>query len=167
MARTSLAQIRSLPDPLASWNFDLIITGLPVGDTQALTLKCRTSMLPGLSAEDVTVQLHGHDLKYLGRPMWEHTLQVTYLETRDLTTRDTIRSWIEFARNARNNTGAYKADYEAVGDLVLYDDRANAIRTIRHYGFYPQLMDSPTLDGGNSAPVEFNITFFYDFHVDL
>ena len=167
MARSSLSEMRGLPDPLLSYNFDLIISNMPVGDMLALKLKCRTTVLPGLSAEDVTVSAHGNDIKFLGRPIWEHNLQASIYETRDLTTRDSIRPWIEFARNARTNTGAYKADYEGIGDIVLYDDRANAIRTIRLFGFYPQLLDSPSLDGGTSTPVEYNVTFYYDFHVDL
>lgn len=168
MARTSYSDCRSLPDPLLSYNFDLIIPIVPGGgDGKGLTIRCKSTSIPGTSVEDVTVSLHGIDLKYAGRQMWQHTLSVNYQETRDMTVRFAIKSWIEFARNSRQNTGDYKVNYETVADLVLYDDAAKPIRTIRMDGFFPQNMDDASLDGSSSTPVEMTITFNYDSAFDV
>ena len=60
MARTSYSDMSGLPDPLLSYNFDLVIPNIPGGgNTKALTIKCQSTSLPGKSLEDVTVTAHG------------------------------------------------------------------------------------------------------------
>lgn len=168
MARTSYSDVRSLPDPLLSYNFDLIIPVVPGGgDGKGLTIRCKSTSIPGTSVDDVTVSLHGIDLKYAGRQMWSHTLSVTYQETRDMLVRFALKSWIEFARNSRQNTGQYKANYATNADLVLYDDAGKTIRTIRIEGFFPQNMDDAALDGASSTAVEISVTFNYDSAYDV
>lgn len=162
-SKTGYTDIRSLPDPLLSYNFDLIIPNVPGGgDAKRLTIKCMSTSIPGTSVEDVTVSLHGVDIKYAGRQMFTHSLQVTYLETRDMSTRNAIKAWIEFARNTRNNSGEYKVNYSTLADLVLYDDANKIIKTVTMEGFFPQTMDDSALDGSNSAPVNISVTFAYD-----
>ena len=167
MARTAYTDVRSLPDPLLSYNFDLIIPNIPGGgDTKRLTIKCQSSSIPGTSVEDVTVSLHGVDLKFAGRQMWSHTLTTTYVETRDMSTRFAIKRWIEFCRNTRLNSGNYKANYATLADLVLYDDVGNVIRTTRMEGFFPQTMDDAAVDGTSSTVVTIGVTFAYDSAFD-
>lgn len=167
MARTSLSDIRSLPDPLLSYNWDLFIPLVPSGaDFRPLTIKCQNVTLPGVSVEDVPITLHGATVKYAGREMYTNQFTATFLETRDMTTRDAIRSWIEYARNVAANTGQFKVNYEATAQLALYDDKGNAVRTINVYGVFPQNMDEPSLDGSGSQPVLYTVTFNYDFHAD-
>lgn len=168
MARTSYQDVRALPDPLLSYNFDLIVPIVPGGgDAKGLTIRCKSTSIPGTSVDDVTVSLHGVDLKYAGRQMWSHTLQATYQETRDMLVRFALKQWIEFARNTRQNSGEYKANYATNADLVLYDDAGNPIRTIRLEGFFPQTMDDASLDGASSTPVEISVTFAYDSAHDV
>jgi len=163
MARTGLSDIRALPDPLMGYNFDLVIPNVPGGgDARSLTIKCMSTSIPGMSTEDVTVSLKGIDTKYAGRPMYTHTLSCTYLETRDLSTRDAIRNWIKLQRDFRANTGSYKSDYATTASLMLYDDTGAAIRQISLEGFFPQNMDDAALDGGSSTPVNIAVTFAYD-----
>lgn len=168
MARTGLNEIRSLPDPLFGCWFDLVIPNIPGGgDTRSLTIKVLTTSIPGMSVEDVTVSSHGVDVKYAGREMYTHTLSTTYLETRDMTTRDAIKGWLEMARSARNNTGSYKADYATTANLILYDDTGAVVRTIVMDGFFPQTMDDAALDGSSSNPVNVSVTYAYDTNYDI
>lgn len=168
MARPSYSDVRSLPDPLLSYNFALVIPNIPGGgDTKRLTLKCQSTSIPGTSVEDVTVSLHGIDLKFAGRQMWTHTLSATYIETRDMGTRFAVKQWIEFARNSRNNSGNFKSDYATIADLILYDDVGNEIRTIRMEGFFPQNLDDAAVDGTNSAAVTVTVSWVYDSAFDV
>lgn len=165
MPRTSLSDVRSLPDPLMSYNWDLFVPVVPSGsDFRSLTIKCQSVNIPGVQTEDVPVTLHGATVKYAGREIFgSNQFTATFLETRDMTTRDVIRQWIEYQRNSANNSGEYKINYEATGLLALYDDKGNAIRTINIYGMFPQNLDEPTLDGSQSAPVLYTVTFNFDF----
>lgn len=167
MARTSLSDVRSLPDPLQGWNYDLIIPNIPGGgDTRSLTIKCMTASIPGVSLDDVMVSLHGVEVKYAGREVFTHTMDVTYLETRDMGTRDALRNWMETARNVRNNTGGYKSEYATQANLQLYDDTGAVVRTIVMDGFFPQNLQDAALDGSNSTPVNVSVSFFYDSHYE-
>lgn len=167
MAKPGLSELRSLPDPFQTQNFALFVNvPSPGGSARRLTLQCQSTGLAGLSNDQVTVGLHGVEAMYQGRPMWEKTLTISFVETRDMVIRDTLRGWIEFARNARNNTGAYKAEYESTGDLVLYDDRYRPIKTVRHFGFYPNNLSEVSLDGSSSAVGIVQCTFLYDFTAD-
>ncbi len=164
MAKPGLADVRSLPDPMQSQNFALFTNvPSPGGNSRRLTLQCQQAPLTGISNDQVTVGLHGVEVMYQGRPMFEKTASLSFIETRDTVIRDTIRGWIEFARNARNNTGNYKKDYESTGDLVLYDDQYRPVKTVRHYGFYPNNMSEVSLDGSSSGTVLISVTFLFDF----
>lgn len=167
MAKPGLADLRSLPDPFQTQNFALFTNvPSPRGNARRLTLQCQSTGLSGISNDQLTVGLHGVEAMYQGRPMYEKTLTTSFVETRDMVIRDTIRNWIEYARNARNNTGAYKAEYESTGDLVLYDDRYRSIKTVRHFGFYPNNMSEVSLDGSSSGVAIVQVTWLYDFTVD-
>ncbi len=169
MARTSYSDMSGLPDPLLSYNFDLVIPNIPGGgNTKALTIKCQSTSLPGKSLEDVTVTAHGVELKYAGRVVYTHTQQATFYETRDLTTRDALRGWMESARDVPTNSGDYKVNYGTLAYLLLYDDTVtNVIRTIQFDGFFCQDMQEATLEGSGSSVVTISATFYYDLWKDL
>ena len=168
MSKTNLDDIRGLTDPLLQHNFDLIIPQLPGGgNTRALTIKCMTANIPGSSVDDVTITLKGIDVKYAGRQVYSHTLSVTYLETRDLSTRDALNNWLKLCRSVRDDTGSYKSEYATLGMLVLYDDTGSVVRTVTMDGFFIQNMEDSAVDGsaGNS-PVTISATFAYDTWYD-
>ncbi len=169
MARTSYSDMSGLPDPVLSYNFDLIIPNIPGGgNTRALTIKCQSSALPGMSLEDVTVSGHGIELKYAGRPVYTHTLSASFWETRDMTTRDALMAWMLLGRNAKQNTGDYKVNYSTLAQTLIYDDTgSNVIRTIQYEGFYCQDLQEIALDGGQSTALQVQATFFYDIFTDL
>lgn len=169
MARSSYADMSGLPDPVLSYNFDLLIPNLPGGgNSKALTIKCQSTSLPGMSLEDVTVAAHGIELKYAGRPIYTHTLSATFWETRDMTTRDALMANMLLARNAKANTGDYKVNYSTLGFILLYDDTgSNVIRTTQLEGFYTQDLQEVALDGATSTALQMQATFFFDLFTDL
>lgn len=94
--------------------------------------------------------------------MFTHTLEATYLETKDMTTHDALINWIRLARDVRTNTGSNKAAYSTTANLVLYDDANNVVRTYVLDGFFPQTVSDAALDSSSSAPVTISCTFAYD-----
>jgi hypothetical protein len=163
MARTSLADISSLPDPLLAYNFDLLIPNVPGGGSpRALTLKCMNTNVPGSILEQVLIQLHGAETVSAGRVTFTHTLAATFLETRDMTTRDAIRLWQDFARDVRVNGGNYKAGYATDGMILLYDDTGTTVATINVRNMWPSEMTEFAVDGSNSTAANISVTFNYD-----
>lgn len=164
MARTGLKEINNIADPLLAHQFDLFITNLPVGDSKTLAVQIESSQIPSYGTEDVMIRLHGVSKPFAGAAIYEHKMTCTFMESRLLIIRDSIVSWIEYSRSVRNTSGSYNSDYTATADLVLYDDRNNAIRTIRHFGFYPEKIDSVSLSGASgSEVVKYSVTFNYTY----
>lgn len=164
MARTSLQDVAGLPDPLLSYNFDLFFPTIPGGgNTRGMTVKCMSTALPGMQLEQQTAALHGVEINYAGRQIWQKTFQATFIETRDATTRFAIRKWVEFARNNRQNRGNYKADYGVDAVMRLYDDIPNVINETKIIGVFPTQLDDVNMDGSQGSIVQVSVTFSYDW----
>lgn len=164
MARTSLQDTRSLPDPLMQYNWDLFIPIMPgTPNSRAFTIKAMTTSIPGSQIEKVEVPLHGVVNNYAGRPMYSHQLQITLLETRDVGTRDMIRRWQRLARDLITNTGTYKEIYSTTVEMVLYDDLPSEVKRLKLIGCFPESLDDSSVDGSQSAAVNINVTLCYDY----
>lgn len=163
MARTSLQDIRALPDPLFTYNWDLIIPTMPgTPNSRSFTYKAMTTSIPGAQLENVTVNLGPAELRYAGRENYSHSMQVTLHETRDVGTRDMLRRWQRIARDNTLNTGTYKDVYSTTIELVLYDDLPQEVKRIRLVGAYVETFDDTSLDRA-SAAVSTSVTFSYDY----
>lgn len=168
MARTSLADVRSVGDPLLSFNWDLVLPRFPgVSDGRSFTFKCQTAVIPGMLLEQVPVALHGIELRFAGRKNFSHSFPVTILETHDTDTRNMFVAWSELARSWVLNTGSSKDVYAVPAQLLLYDDTPSIRRTITLFGLWPETVDDAQLDGQASAVVTYNVTFSYDHATDL
>jgi hypothetical protein len=164
MARTSLQDVNGLPDPLLSYNFDLIFPSIPGGgDTRSMTVKCMSTAIPGMQLEQQTVGLHGVEVNYAGRQIWTKSFQAVFVETRDGSTRRNLRNWVEFARNNRQNAGNYKAQYSVAALLQLYDDIPNIIETTKIIGCWPMQIDDVAMDGSQGTVVQVSCTFSFDW----
>lgn len=162
MARTSLADARSLPDPLLTYNWDIIVPIMPgTSNTRSFTFKALSTSIPGKMLEQVPVNLGPAELRYAGRENNSHSWACTIHETRDVGTRDMLRRWQSLARNNIANTGTYKAIYAVTADLVLYDDIPSEVRRITMLGLWPETIDDSQLDRASGA-VQVSVTFSYD-----
>ncbi len=164
MSRTSLTDVAGLPDPLLSYNFDLFFPAIPGGgNSRGMTVKCMSTALPGMQLEQQTAALHGVEINYASRQIWQKTFQATFIETRDAQTRFAIRKWIEYARNNKQNRGNYKADYGVDAVMRLYDDIPNVINETKIVGCFPTQLDDVNMDGSQGSIVNVSVTFSYDW----
>ena len=167
MARSSLYDALSVQDPAQTWNFDLFLPNIPgSSDTRDLTFKCMTADLPGMGLDPVEVPLHGVTLQYAGRAIYTHTMNVTFLETADWGTREKFRRWREVIRSWTNNSGSFASTYKVTGQMVLYNDLPQVVRTINLYGLWPETINEVQMDGGQSGIVQQTIQFRYDYVQD-
>lgn len=102
MASTvGLSDIRGLPDPLQQYNWDIIIPIIPgvSGGERGLTIRALTASLPGMFLADTEVIIKGMTVRYAGQRQFNHDLEITFHETRDLYIRNTLLAWIQYARS--------------------------------------------------------------------
>jgi hypothetical protein len=162
MARSSLQDTLSVGDPAHIWNFDLFLPVIPgSSDTRDLTFKCQSMDLPGTQLEPVDVALHGVQIPYAGRRMFTQTLNVTFLETHDWSTREKFRRWIESARSWRNNSGSFSTGYWVTAQAVTYDDIPTVVATTQINNMWPENMQEVQLDGSQNGAVHLQVSFRY------
>lgn len=167
MARTSLQDVRSLGDPLQQYNWDVIFTRLPgTADVKPFTFKAMTTSIPGMLLESVPAALHGIELRYAGRANYSHQLPITFMEHRDVSTRDMLLKWHRSARDWITNTGSYKNAYGVTIQMLLYDDIPQVVRNIFIYGCWPETVDDAAVDGQTSGIVQVSCTLSYDYFED-
>jgi len=167
MTRSSLYDAQAVADPAQSWNFDLFLPAIPgSSNTSALTYKCMSSGLPGFSMDRVVVPLHGIELVYAGRKVYEHSFTSTFMEASDWSTRAQFYAWSESARSWINNTGTFASSYKVNGQLVVYNDLPAVSRTITCVGMWPQAVADVELNGAESTLITLQITWAYDLVID-
>jgi hypothetical protein len=168
MGRSSLYDAQAVADPAQTWNFDLFLPAIPgSSDTRALTWKCMTTALPGFGLDKVEVPLHGVKLQYAGQATYTHQFNSTFLEAADWSTRSQFYVWRESARSWINNSGSFKSSYGVNGQIVVYNDLPQVVRTINVFGMWPETIADVELDGGNSAAVTLAITWSFDYVQDV
>lgn len=164
MSRTGLKEVNALNDPLYAHQSDLIITNMPVGDSNALKVQCQTSVWPGYINESALVTLHGVTVPFAGGATYEHDFPATFILTRDQLSRDSIYAWMEFVNSVRNTTGSYANEYKGIADLVMYDAANRPVRTCRMFGFYPDRLDTISLNGeGRNEVLRVTTNFKYTY----
>jgi len=166
-SRHSYSDISRLKDPLLVYNYNMLIANVPGGgDGEQLMLRCQSTTLPGMQLEQIPVDLRGMTLRFAGRQQYSGTLSASFTEHRDMKTRSALFRWKYFARDFRDATGNYKADYSTNIDIELFDDRNEVIRTIRLFGCFPTDVQDVSLESaGQNAVVQ--VTFSYDWFRDL
>jgi len=163
MPKTSLQDIRALPDPLFTYQWDVYIATLPgTGNSRSLTYKATSTSIPGSTLENVPVNLAGAELRYAGRQNYSHSFTLTLHETRDVGSLEMLRRWQRVARDNTLNTGTYKSVYATSVELVLYDDTNSEVRRITLIGCFPETIDDAALDRASGA-VSINCTLSYDY----
>lgn len=166
MVMPTIQDLRGLPDPLLQHRWTLIVPNMPGGgDTRRLQYQCQVASIPGLTAEEVLVTSHGIDLRYAGRETYNGSLSCTFYETRDLIVYRSIRNWKEYARNPIAGSGSYKEDYATTAQLLLVDDQLKEISRVDFIGFFPGELQESNLDGSSNSPVQFNVTFRFDYSI--
>ena len=164
MGRSSLDNVHNLPDAAQSWNFDLFFPSIPgMTSTLPLTYKCKTTELPALNADPVQIDLHGVTKKEMGRAVYTHQIQCSFLETVDFATRDAFFNWRESARSWKKNTGSLSSAYKVNPQIYVYDFLPNVTRIIYPYGAWPETVDAVQMDGGQSEAVYLNVTLSFDW----
>lgn len=161
--RPGLQEIQSILDPLQAWNWNLLIPLIPgTADTRQISYKAISTTVPGSQVEQVPLETHGIKLNYAGRRVWSGTWNVTLVETRTASTRDSLLKWMDLARSWSGNSGSYKSVYGVTAELQLFDDLPQIIRSIRLYGLFPTQIDDASLEQSSSI-VQYSCTFSYDW----
>jgi hypothetical protein len=110
----TINDVQGLVDPLKSYQFQMTVAAPKGGiSSQILSLRCTATELPGISLDQVPVDLAGFTLIYSGRIKFSHTWTTTLVEGTDALIRTSIASWMKTAYNWITGVGANKVDIQS------------------------------------------------------
>lgn len=163
MGRSNFDDVNRLVDPLAQYNFDLLIPQVPgVLNYDARNFKTRvmTTSIPGRTIEPIQVDLHGVSKKFAGRVQYTMSLPFELIELRDMESRRILSEWHRFCRN-NSSLGAYEREYATTADLLLNDDHDKVVEVTRLTRVWLESYDDAGVDGSASAAVTVSGTLSY------
>lgn len=163
MSRTSFQNVSSLPDAAQTWNFSLFFPTVPGSNITNLTQRCMSTVLPSSKIEALKLELAGVATQEAGRAQYDHSFQVTFLETVDYATYKAFRAWRDYTRSWKNNTGANKSQYKINLEQDLYDNAGNVTQTVIIAGCWVTDIADITFNGAETAAVNLQVTFSFDY----
>ena len=165
MPKPSLGQISAaVLDPMLSDNFQMNFASVPTGaNSQPLLMQCRTANKPGWTINSLEVQLFGHTTEHAGNLTYGHDLTLDYVENRSAQISKIIEDWGKFVRDPATQTGNYKADYQRDGELTVFDQKGNVVRSYIIHGCWPSSLPDVSFDGASSSIISLSVGFKYDW----
>ena len=165
MAKVTLTELQSLPDPLTSDLYEFVIGRIPGGggDTNVLRIQCQQVSVPSKTIEPVNVDLHSNTVVFAGRMTFSHDMSITFVENRRMDVFKILNAWAEYCRNKQTQLGNYKADYSTTAELYVYDQIGQVVQTFRFYGLWINTLPEYQFDSSSANLITAAATFQYDY----
>jgi len=170
MPGVTIDEVQGLIDPLKSYQFLMNISPIRgqnhIGN-DVLSLRCTATSLPGSTISPIGVDLGGFTLHYAGRRQFGGTWSTSIIEGQDMGVMLQISSWMKLIYDQTSGVGSFKADYEAIATIEMYDDPNSVIGVRTLYGVWPQAdPGTPLSMAGGGSRIDYGITWSYDYWDD-
>lgn len=167
MAKPNLGKILNVvSDPMLSDQFVLEFPNVPVGNQyeEPFMIQCQQAIKPGMTINEVQVQLFGHTLVYAGNLTYSHDMSVTFVENVRGTILRGLEKWAEICRKHDTQHGAFKKDYARNAYLSIFDNTGALVLKYAIYNVWPSQVPDMQLDGTNATAISHNVSFKYDYY---
>ena len=175
MPKPQLGRILSvIRDPMVSDHFtlELPLISQVNGDAETLLIQCQSATKPGVTIDEVAVALFGHTVVYAGRKVFNHDLNVTYVENARGTITRTFEKWAELIRGTLTQHGRFKGGennatsngYAVNGIFKIYDNVGDLVLEYTLYNMWPGTIPETSMDGTASNLITHAIGFKYDWY---
>lgn len=165
--KPQIGQIISVvKDPMLSDNFIMEFPNIPTGgqDEQPLMVSCQQAVKPGMTLNEVQVQLFGHTLTYPGNLTYSHDMSITFVENSRGGIMRIMEKWIERARSHLTQHGAVSADVWRDGHLSILDNTGNVVLKYKIVGMWPSGVPDVQFDGTNATAINHSVSFKYQYY---
>lgn len=165
--RSSLNDVESLDSFGQLWNFNLVFNTLPSGittDIKEFTFRCRSSALPGRTAESMLIELGAVSIQRPGKITVNHDFQVTFLDSQNWRIRQALLEWQDIIYSWNTNEGNSSDVYMVDATLYIFGDGSTDIaREVVLRNVWPREVQEVTFDSSQNGPGELNVTLSYDY----
>ena len=158
----SFNELNTLPDILGTGRHELYFPNVPGLNSQSLMLTNTQVTLPTIGVGHIRARLLGHSPGFRGGLYFDNTLTCSFYE---LSTGDNIKglyAWMQLVRNVSEGTSLLKAGYVTDGIMKYINTLGDSALEIRLVNVFPVQITYPEASAGDSAPVEFQVTFNVD-----
>jgi hypothetical protein len=176
MPKPQLGKIMSvIKDPMVSDHFTLelpLITQVQ-GNAEIMLIQCQSAAKPGVTIDEVAVALFGHTIVYAGRKVFNHDLNVTYVENVRGEIHRNMEKWAELIRGTRTQHGRFKggennggdgSGYAVNGIFKIYDNVGDTVLEYTLFNMWPATIPEISLDGTASNLITHAVGFKYDYY---
>lgn len=159
----TLSKVASVADIMDQGRFLLLIDEAPGGgDTEGLSIRCFTCVIPGTSSEILEVPMHGYTLRYRGRKMHTSPMTVSFWEDSNMDSYHILWDWMEYVTETESgNSVGYLKDYSVTAQLSKFDTTGLEASRWFIYNSFPQDMTDVTLSDESSAPLQIQCMFAF------
>lgn len=159
-----LSQVTSIADFIQTDHFSLEIPAMPGGgDRDAFTIRNLSAVLPGMSHQVVSGDIHRFKINRAGKPVWPQSFQAAYMDATDRKVLDGIHNWMALNSDPETGLPQPAASYLTTGLVVVYDmDNKELERRVFHNLWLSNLADLQ-LNGAQPGMANFQLTFSYDY----
>lgn len=165
MPKVTLTEVLGIPDPMLNDNFELTFTKIPGGgDGRKMRLQCRSGVKPGMSVQEVEVELFGHKVKHVGRKTFSGSMSVGFIESYEGRIVEGLENWAEVCRGTDTQSGAFKKDYAVTATLTIFDQTGAEALVYEIYNVWPTEVPEYSFDGAGGSAIQADATFAYDWY---
>lgn len=141
----------------------LIINPVGGGDGDVLSIRCRSTSVPGKSFGNIDIPFkQTAGIRVHGKETYSHEITLEFIEGEDRKVFDAIHAWHQ--QTIHNRTGKGLSDDELKRDMVL-----NLVKTsgedwmnLKLMGCYPQAVPDVPLNYETEGEFRYSVTFAYD-----
>ena len=155
-----------IKDPMVSDQFVLEFPSVPTGnaDSEPLMIHCQQVAKPGVTVNEVQVQVFGHTLVYAGNLTYSHDMSVTFVENVRGSIMRSLEHWSEKIRNHLSQHGEFFAGYSTDAKLTIFDNKGAASLIYKIYGIWPATLPEVQMDGTNANLITHSVSFKYQYY---
>lgn len=168
---------RNLPDPIRSYNWELIIPDIgsvtdSVKDIEDLIVRCRVAAMPSRGIESIESYFMGMKQKFPGRPTFSNTLSVSFQDTENMIISKALYEWANriFDIRGDSSTGGgarvdKKRDIAKTIYLKLYGYKADKVLDVgfKFVNAYIENQEEVSLDYNSNELITIPVTFSFDY----
>lgn len=158
--------LTTIKDPMVSDHFTLEIPMVPTGggDARPLLIQCQSASKPGVTVDEVAVALFGHTVVYGGRKVFNHDLNVTYVENVRGEIHTTMERWAQLIRGTHTQHGDWHREYSTDGIMTIYDNKGDKVLVYKLFSMWPGTVPEIALDGTASNLITHQVGFKYNHY---
>lgn len=166
MSKVTLTEVLGINDPMLNDNFELTFTKVPGGgaDGRQMRLQCRSGVKPGMSIQEVEIELFGHKVKHAARKVFSGSMSVGFVESYEGRITQGLEAWAEMIRGTDTQSGSFKRDYATTAVLNIFDQTGAVSLTYNIYNVWPTQVPDYSFDGAGGSAIQVDVEFAYDYY---